>query len=389
MSEATTATTDLVAIDLAGAAAAAAIRSCWDDGAAIIAVDPTMPDAAKTALFWQVRPTAVIDERGRRDLRGTPISAQAAAVVMTSGTGATPKAVILTRTGMQAMALGYSAAIEATAADRWLAALPLSGVAGLAILARSYITGVPSVVHDRYSASAVAHAAVTREATIVSVVPTALERLLDADAPLERFRVIIVGGAPLSDRLRSRAAAAGARLVTSYGLTETWGGIALDDRPISGTRVRVNDRAEIEVSGPMVMEGYRLDREATADTLRDGWLATGDLGTWDGIELTITGRSRDLIITGGVNVSPEAVERVLLMDPSILDAAVVGAPDPEWGERVVAYVVPDNPAAVPSLEHVRDLVKTHLAPPNAPREVHPVSRIPRNAAGKIMRRQLG
>ena len=388
MNEPTTNVTDLVAIDLTGAPAAAAIRSCWDDGAAVLAIDPTMPEAAKSALFWQVRPTAIVDDRGRRALRGTPITSEAAAVVMTSGTGSHPKAVTLTRPGMHAMASAYSAAIDANADDRWLAALPLNGVAGLAIVARSYVTGVPAIVHDRYSASAVAHAAVTQEASIVSVVPTALQRLLDAKAPVDRFRVIIVGGAPLPDTLRRRATDAGAHLTTSYGLTETWGGFALDNRPISGAQVRINDQDEIEVSGPMVMDGYRLDREATTDAVNEGWLRTGDLGAWDGTELTVTGRVQDVIITGGVSISPEAVERVLLTDPAILDAAVVGAADDDWGERVVAYLVPVNPAAVPSLEHVRALVKAHMAPANAPREVHPVSRIPRNAAGKIMRRHL-
>jgi O-succinylbenzoic acid--CoA ligase len=307
---------------------------------------------------------------------------------MTSGTDADPKAVALTRAGMSAMATAYSSALGVADDDRWLAALPLAGVAGLAILARSYVTGVPAVVHDRYAGSAVAHAAETDEASIVSLVPTALARLLDAEAPLDRFRRIVVGGAPLSDGLAQRAKALGVQIVTSYGLTETWGGFTLDRLPIDGAQVRLSSDGEIEVAGPMVMHGYRLDREATRDALRDGWLATGDLGDWDGTTLAVTGRKGDRIITGGVNVSPAAVERVLLTDPGIVDVAVVGAPDEDWGERVVAYVVPANPAEVPSLEQLRTLVKAHLPAANAPQEIHPTSRIPRNNAGKLVRRDL-
>ena len=388
MVDATSGPVELVAVDLAGEDAARAITACWDAGEAVFVVDPSLPDAAKSALFWQVRPTSLQDGQGRRSLRGTPAAPDTAAVVMTSGTDADPKAVALTRTGMEAMAAAYSSAIDVTEADRWLAALPLTGVAGLAIVARSYVTGVPAVIHEGYATTAVAHAAQTDEASIVSLVPTALRRLLDSGAAVDRFRVIIVGGAPIPDALKAKAQAAGARIVSSYGLTETWGGFALNRRPIQGAEVRIADDGEIEVSGPMVMAGYRLDREATADAFNDGWLATGDIGTWDGTEVTVTGRKRDVIITGGVTVSPAAVERVLRTDPGIVDAAVVGKADDEWGERVVAYIVPSNPAHVPSLDHLRDLVKEHLPPANAPREIHPVAKIPRNQAGKIVRRDL-
>jgi O-succinylbenzoic acid--CoA ligase len=380
---------DLVAIDLAGRDAATAIRSCWDDGDAVIVLDSALPDAAKSAVLWQVRPTAVIGATGRRRLDGTPVAAGTAAVVMTSGTATDPKGVVLSRRAMQTMAEGYSTAIGANASDRWLAALPLSGVAGLAIVARSYVTGVPALIHDRYRADAVMRAAEQREATIVSVVPTALARLLDREAPLDRFRVVLVGGAPLPDPLRRRAVDAGVPIVTTYGMTETWGGFALDGIPIADTDVRVGTDGEIQVAGAVVMDGYRLDPVATSDALVDGWLRTGDVGTWDGVRVEVTGRATDRIISGGVSVSPAAVERVLVAHPAVADAAVVGAADPEWGERVVAYIVPVDPVNVPGLDALRDHVKSRLHPANAPREVHPVSQIPRNAAGKIVRRNLG
>ncbi len=386
--EPTTSGIELVAVDLAGTAAAQAVRRCWGAGEAVTVIDPSLTEAAKFATLRRLRPTAIVDGGGRRALRGAPVPNGTAAVVMTSGTATIPKGVTLTRRGMEAMAVGYSSMIDAAESDVWLAALPLTGVAGLAILARSYVTNVPAIVHDRFVTDHVARSAELREATIVSLVPTALRRLLDSDAPIERFRVVLVGGAPLSPTLRDRAVAAGVTVVATYGMTETWGGMALDGRLIGGATVRIADDGEIEIGGPMVMSGYRLDAEATRDVFRDGWLRTGDLGTFDDGRLTVIGRRGDVIITGGINVSPAAVEAALLTDPAIVDAAVVGAADDEWGERVVAYIVPADLGAVPGLDRVRDLVKTQLAPAAAPRELHPVEKIPRNEAGKVVRREL-
>ena len=229
------------------------------------------------------------------------------------------------------------------------------------------MTDVPAVVHDRFVSDHVARSAERHEASIVSLVPTALRRLLDAGAPLHHFRVVLVGGAPFPNTLRDCATAAGVTVVGTYGLTETWGGVALDGQLIGGAQAQIADDGEIEIAG----------------------LRTGDLGTFTDDRLVVTGRRGDMIITGGVNVSPAAVEAALLTHAGIVDAAVVGAADEEWGERVVAYVVPADPAAVPSLEDVRALVKTELAAAAAPQELHPVSRIPRNAAGKVVRRDLG
>ncbi len=389
MVEPTASEIDLVAVDLAGPDAARAIRDCWDAREAVVVIDPALTEAAKFAVLRRLRPTGIIDSRGRRAMRGSPVPAGTAAVVVTSGTAATPKAVTLTRAGMETMAVGYSSMIGASGSDVWLAALPLTGVAGLAILARSYVTDVPAVVHDRFVSDHVARSAERHEASIVSLVPTALRRLLDAGAPLHHFRVVLVGGAPFPNTLRDCATAAGVTVVGTYGLTETWGGVALDGQLIGGAQAQIADDGEIEIAGPMVMSGYRLDPEATRDVFRDGWLRTGDLGTFTDDRLVVTGRRGDMIITGGVNVSPAAVEAALLTHAGIVDAAVVGAADEEWGERVVAYVVPADPAAVPSLEDVRALVKTELAAAAAPQELHPVSRIPRNASGKVVRRDLG
>ncbi len=129
------------------------------------------------------------------------------------------------------MGRGYSDGLDAGPADRWLACLPLHHVASLGVLARSYVTGVPYTVHDGFDLDRVARSPRTEGTTIVSLVPTTLRRLLDAGAPLHEYRLIVLGGAPCPPALRARAEEAGVGVVDAYGLSETWGGFALDGAP--------------------------------------------------------------------------------------------------------------------------------------------------------------
>jgi O-succinylbenzoic acid--CoA ligase len=199
-----------------------------------------------------------------------------------------------------------------------------------------------------------------------------------------------VGASALPPALRASAEALGARIVETYGMTETWGGVVLEGRALPGVEVRVAESGEVLVRSPMVMRGYRLDPEHTAQTLDpDGWLHTGDLGEIgaDG-RLRVVDRMKDLVISGGVNVSPVEVEHVLAHHPAVHDVCVVGAPDDEWGERVVAYVVPRDREHPPSLDDLRAYGRTSLAAPKLPRELRIVEAIPRSASGKPLRREL-
>ncbi len=249
---------------------------------------------------------------------------------------------------------------------------------------------MPVVTHDGFDVDAVAASPEREGTTIVSLVPTTLARLLDARAPVARYRVVIVGGAPLPPALRERSIAAGVQCIDTYGLTETWGGVLLDGVPVPGAEVGVGHDDEILIGGPMVMRGYRDDPAATAAVLTaDGRLRTGDLGRVapDG-RIEVTSRRRELIITGGVNVSPTAVEVVLAEHPGVADVCVVGRSDDEWGERVVAFVVPRDPAAPPTLELLRTFGRERLGAAQLPREVQLVAEIPRTAGGKTQRDRL-
>jgi O-succinylbenzoic acid--CoA ligase len=279
-----------------------------------------------------------------------------------------------------------SIAVGAGPGDRWLCCLPLSGVGGLSIVARSVVSGVPFSVAGRFDAEAVS----AWPATLVSLVPTQLAQALAASLELSGFRRILVGGAPVPEELRRRAEAAGTWVTPTYGLSETWGGVVHDGRPLSGVEVRLAEDGEILVRGAVVMRGYRGHPELTRRVLDDGgWLRTGDVGAWteDG-RLRVVDRRDDLVITGGVNVSPTEVEQVLGSHPAVADVGVAGAPDREWGQRVVAYVVPSDPVSPPTLAGLRAFAAERLSAPKLPREMLLVETIPRTPWGKIRRRAL-
>jgi len=388
---------ELVAVIGAGAALAETARHCWDEGRAILAVNPAFTPTETTTLLERLRPTSVVDLAAGETATypgGARAPANTAAVVVTSGTEDTPKGVELTRTGMEVMGRGYSAGLDAGPADRWLACLPLHHVASLGALARSYVTGVPCTVHDVFDLERVARSPRAEGTTIVSLVPTALRRLLDARAPLHEFRWVITGGAPCPPALRTRAEDAAVRVVDAYGLSETWGGFALDGIPIAGAEVRLGAADEILVRGAMVMRGYRLDPTRTAAVLdADGWLRTGDVGRFhaDGsghTRVEVIDRLKDLVITGGVNVSPAEVEGVLAQHRDVDDVCVIGMPDDEWGERVVAFVVARAGARPPSIDELRAFARERLSAPKLPRAAHVVDAIPRTASGKPLRRLL-
>jgi O-succinylbenzoic acid--CoA ligase len=289
------------------------------------------------------------------------------------------------------MGYGYAGGLDADERDRWLTCLPLHHVASLGALARAYVTGAPWVAHERFEVERVARAPRAEAATIVSLVPTTLLRLLDANAPLHEFRRVIIGGAPLPHALRARAEAEGIAIVDAYGLSETWGGFTLDGIPIAGVEARLAaETAEILVRGAPVMRGYRLDPDRTAEVLdADGWLHTGDIGAFDGdSRLRVVDRAKDLVISGGVNVSPTEVENVLVTHPAIEDVCVIGVLDDEWGERVVAFVVVKPDATTPALEALRAFGAEHLTAPKLPRELRVVDEIPRSTGGKALRRLL-
>lgn len=358
----------------------------WARGDAVLPLDPGAPASELDRLLKAMRPALVVEPAGERPLPDPlPVASGVAAVVTTSGTGGALKGIELTHHNLRSAAEASEAVLGREAGDRWLCCLPVHHVAGLLILVRASLAGSSPIIHPRFDPEAIA---AEQEATLVSVVPTMLLRLLDAGVDLSRFRRILVGGAAVAPALLRRAARAGARVVTTYGSTETTGGVVYDGVPLPGTQVKVSEAGEIALRGTTIMRGYRWRPDLTAAAFRDGWFHTADVGQLDGQgRLTVLGRSDDLIVTGGRKVAPAEVEAALRESPHVADVAVFGLDDAEWGQRVVAVVVASGIPG-PTLEGLSRLVGGRLAGYKLPRELRLVERIPRGPSGKVSRNDL-
>jgi acyl-CoA synthetase (AMP-forming)/AMP-acid ligase II len=223
--------------------------------------------------------------------------------------------------------------------------------------------------------------------THVSLVPTQLRRLLDTGADLSRLGAIVLGGAAASPGLLAEARDRGARVFTTYGMSETCGGCVYDGTPLDGMRAAVGDDGRIRLAGPSLFTGYRPRPGQTAE-VRDGeWFVTQDLGAIRDGRLHVRGRLDDVINTGGEKVVAGEIATVLSRHPKIADVVVVGRPDPEWGERVTAVVVP-APSGPPQLPELRAFVRETMPLHAAPRELELVEAIPLLASGKPDRARL-
>jgi O-succinylbenzoic acid--CoA ligase len=375
---------DLVAVALSpGPEWVAALRTAWDAGAAVLPVDPRLGGRRTEDLLAAARPTALMDGGGLRRLRrGVPAGEDTALIVPTSGTTGEPKLAELPGPAVRRAVEGSASRLAATAEDGWLCCLPPWHMGGLLVLARAVVLGAPVAVHRRFDIPAFDR---ERGAAFTSLVPTMLFRLTAAGADLGRFRAILVGGAALSEGLALRAPR-DARVVATYGLTESCGGVVYDGVPLDRVEVRLGIDDEVQLRGPTVFRGYRLDIRATEQAFtKDGWLRTRDAGTLTEGRLRVHGRLDECIVTGGEKVWPAETERVLREDSSVSDVMVMGLPDPEWGQRVVAIVVPADPADPPTLERIRRLVAERLSPYAAPRQLRLVKRLPRTRGGKLRR----
>ncbi len=359
------------------------VELIWGAGAAIFPVDHRLPESEVPALLELARPTVVVDPGGGSRLEeGVDAPEGDAVLVATSGTSGSTKIVRLSRSAIDAAVAASALALETDPHDEWLCCLPLGHIGGLLVLLRSVLLGAPVAIHARFDPEAVAS---VHGARFLSLVPTMLARLLEHGADLSGYRAILVGGAGLSEELRDRARDAGGNVVATYGLTESCGGVVYDGVPLPGMEARIGPRGGIQLAGPTLMRGYRFDEAATTETFTpDGWLKTrdaGDLGP-DG-RLRVLGRMDDVILTGGEKVWPAEIEDVLRTHPAIADAYVAGRPDPEWGQRVVAWIEVVPGADPPDVDAVRDHVGSRVPRFRAPREVRVVEHLPRTALGKV------
>jgi O-succinylbenzoic acid--CoA ligase len=381
---------ELVAYDLsAGPVWLDVLAAHVDTGASFLPLDPRWTQWERRRILNLARPAMVVTAHDEVLYAGGASAdpERSWAVVATSGTSSDPKLAALPRAALGAAVAGSLDALAIGSTDPWVCCLTPAHVGGLLVLLRGVLGGAPVTVHERFDPDRLLREA--PEGAHVSLVPTMLRRLVDTGADLGRFGVLLVGGGALGPELESAAGAAGAHVVSTYGMTETCGGVVYDGRPFPDTEVRVDLAGRIELRGPTLFDGYRSDPAATgASFTTDGWFRTRDLGALEDGVLRVAGRADDAIRTGGETVWPDRVEAVLRTHPKVRDVAVRGIEDPEWGSAVAAWVVPVDPATPPTLEELRDHCRDGLVRHEAPKRLTLVDEIPRTPSGKVRRRAL-
>jgi o-succinylbenzoate---CoA ligase len=377
---------DLVAVAIpASRAWLLVLHAVRDAGAAVLPVDVRLSAREQGALLTQARPTVSVGAEGVRRLEGVPVDDDIELVVATSGTSGYPRLVELPREAVAAAIRASAEAIGAGSEDRWLACLPPAHIGGLLVLHRHLLLGAPITFRRRVTPAVVDALSDVR---FTSLVPTQLLRLLDAGTRLGAFRAILVGGSGMSAALARQAAQAGAPVVPTYGMTETCGGVVYAGRPLAGVEVRADESGELLVRGATLMRGYRFDPAATASAFAPGgWLRSGDGGTVavDGT-VDVSGRLADVIVSGGEKIWPAEVEVALAGHDGVAAVMVSASPDREWGQRVVARVVPRRRSAPPTLETLRAYAGERIARHKLPRELIIVDHLESTALGKIRRR---
>ena len=342
----------------------------------------------------------------------TDVPAGTAVVVTTSGSTGYPKSVALSRSALTSSAL---ATAERIGSGAWLLALPATYVAGVQVMVRALVAGRdPAILAGSFTAQTFTAAASAMAAseggrripTYTSLVPAQVQTLVEAgerDAAVARafasFEAVLVGGQALPPALSERAAALGARVVRTYGSTETSGGCVYDGRPLEGVRMRIAD-GEVQLSGPTLADGYLGDPELTAEVfVRDAdgtrWYRTGDTGSVEDGVLRVAGRRDNVIVSGGVNVSLDRVEQAVRTVPGLEAAVIVPTTDERWG---AASVVVLSRAALADrtepdvLDEARRVVAAAIGAPARPREMLVLDAVPLTTSGKpdraLLRRLL-
>jgi o-succinylbenzoate---CoA ligase len=364
-----------------------ALHGCLMLGAAAVPVDPRLAERERQAVLREIEVRVERPMRGESgvfELPPPPDRDDIALVMHTSGTSGKPQPVALTYGNVRSNARGLAQALRLGSDERWLCPLPLAHVGGLMVVLRSAIMGTTAVVAPpQFDVDAIARLLREGGITTVSLVPTQLQRLLDAGAtPGPELRRVLLGGGPMPRALLARAAEAGFPVCPSYGLTQACSTVTVAEpgdlesagRPLPGVGVAITGDGEIVVSG------------GTVNAL--GSLRTGDLGRIDSSgRLVVTGRKRDLIVSGGENVAPAEVEAVLAEHPDVFEAAVFARPHPLWGEAVTAMVVARD-GARPAQAALRAHCLERLAPFKVPKAFELVEELPRTESGKVRRAAL-
>jgi long-chain acyl-CoA synthetase len=412
-------TTDEAAIILAHAGAHALFFDA--DLAPVVAPLPTRLPHLALAVAVPEAPGFVaypeVVQAGHPHAPGRRVTAEPRLLLYTSGTTGQPKGASR-RTSLRSLGaiLACVHALGLQSDDRHLAVCPLYHAAGIGFAFFTVLLGGTVVLLERFDADAVLDVMARERITTAMMVPTMYHRLVELPAErcapydVSSLRVLVSGGAPLSVPLAQAVMARfGPKLCDVYGATETgWitlarpadlarkpgtvgtalAGVDLRVLDAGGRDVGIGEVGQLYVRSPMLMDGYHANAAATRAAMREGFCSVGDLA-WRDAEgyVFLAGRTSDMVISGGVNIYPHDIEAALATHPDILEAAVVGVPDPEWGERLRAFVVPRAGAALHAAS-VTAFCKTRLAGFKCPREIVVVAALPRTPTGKVVKHAL-
>jgi len=358
------------------------IESIWSRGDAICVLDPRWGTELSERALQALSPTRLITKDGERRLKGGMGAEPGDAIVaLTSGSTADPKAAILTHDAVTASARLTSQALSSGPSSHWLCCLPTTHIGGLSVIARALVVGSALSVIGRPD-TAIINEGPSRGITHVSLVATVLRRCTTLG-----YERVLLGGAAAPEELTPN-------VVTTYGMTETGSGVVYDGWPLDKVAIAIRDEdeqgfGEILIASPTSLRSYRdgSDPFVAGPPSELPWIATGDLGRIaDDGSLDVRGRIADVITTGGEKVYPLDVERIIERLDSVAEVAVWKRPDPEWGERVVAWVVPNGQG--PSLEDLKHAVRNTLADYAAPKELVILDALPRTDLGKVSRQSL-
>jgi O-succinylbenzoic acid--CoA ligase len=366
---------ELVAIDMAaGEAFVQVLKMIWLSGDAALPVDQRLSDSARKNLITQFRVSSIVGADGLRVkvANGEPIAEGDALVVATSGSTGEPKGVVHTHSSIRAAVANTGARLGCSSSDHWLACISLAHVGGLSVVLRALHFGSQLTIKP-HANKATIDAAVENGANMTSIVPAILDSV-----DVSRFKTVLVGGGRTPTTLPSNA-------IATYGLTETFGGVVYNGRPIGGVEIRIGADSEIEIRCDSLLRTYRNGVDPKD---KDGWLRTGDLGELNDGILSVLGRQDDLIKTGGYKVWPITVENSLRQHDAVVDVVVTGTPDEKWGQAVTAWVVLRHDTKQLRLDDLSKHVRSTLPDFCTPKRVYIVDEIPRSSLGKTLIKEL-
>lgn len=363
----------------------------------------TLPGAVRRFdIHFPMAQTSAIPD----SLPALPSNPRFQLLIATSGTTGTPKVAALSTRSITASVMCSRERLGLESDDIWLNCLPVTNVGGFMIFLRCLQSGATMHLFEGFNPEQIQGAILENQCTHISLVPAMLARLLDKGIEIpagNRLRVALTGGGPLNEQLLKRALDHGWPVCTSYGMTETASHICLNTEiaddgihtdaglPVTGAEIDIvpgegnlsNRDGQIRIAGPMVMSGYMRNGKLDTHAVENGFLSD-DLGYLDNKgHLHVTGRADDMLVSGGTNVHPAEVERLIRQCPGIREIGVTAIPDSIWGDRLVACVAADS-----SLQEIEHWCREHLPGHLRPRTFRRVETLPRNAMGKLDRSLL-